>query len=103
MQVTIATVASTGLSIAPNFGSENFLKLTRRTREALLDGADDARRSVADDEQGVAEPTRAHVLEEGPHRLGVLLRAGHKVEQNLTAILADAPGGDHGLTRLAST
>src|SRR5436190_9002184 len=77
--------------------------LTRRTREALLDGTDDAGRSVADDQQGVSEPARAHVLEECPHRLDVLLRAGHKVEQNLAAVLADAPGGHHCLTRLAST
>jgi len=28
---------------------------------------------------------------------------GHKVEQNLAAVLADAPGGNHCLTRLAST
>ena len=70
-------------------------------REAFLDGADDAGCAVGDDQQRVAEPAGAHVLEEGAHRLGVLLGAGHEGKQHLAAVLADAPGGDHRLARLA--
>src|SRR4051812_13517180 len=49
--------------------------LSRRAREALLDRSDDARSAVRDHEQRIAEATAAHVLEEGPNRLGVLLPA----------------------------
>jgi len=56
----------------------------------------------SDDKQRIAEPTRAHVLEERPHRLGILLRAGHEMQQHLAAILADAPGRNHRLARVAS-
>ena len=56
--------------------------LSRRTREALLDRPDDPRSAVRDDEQRVAEATAAHVLEEGPNRLGVLLRSRHEVQQD---------------------
>ena len=47
--------------------------LPRGAREAFLDRAYDARSAVRDDEQRVAEATAAHVLEEGPNRLGILL------------------------------
>ena len=60
-----------------------------------------ARRPVGDHQQGIAKPAYPHVLEKRPHRLGILLRAGHQMEQNLAAIFANAPGGDHRLTRLA--
>ena len=75
--------------------------LTRRAREAFFDGADDARRAIGDHQQGIAKPARTHVLEERPHGLSILLRAGHQIEQNLAAIFADAPGGDNRFTRLA--
>ena len=52
--------------------------LMRRAREAGLDRLDDARRTVRDYEQGIAEAAPAHVLEEGAHRLRVLLGAGHR-------------------------
>ena len=39
--------------------------LAGRAREAGLDRLDDARRAVGDDQQRVAEPAGAHVLEEG--------------------------------------
>jgi hypothetical protein len=68
-----------------------------------LDGADDARRPIGDDDERVAEPAGAHVLEEGAHRLGVLLGAGHERQQHLAAVRADAPGGNHRLARLAGT
>jgi hypothetical protein len=74
--------------------------LSSRARKTLLEGPDDPGRPVRDDENRIAEPSRAHVLEEGPHRLGVLLRAGHQMEQHLAAILADAPGRHHRLPRL---
>jgi hypothetical protein len=75
--------------------------LTRRAREAFFDGEDDPRRPVGDHQQGIAKPARTHVLEERPHRLRVLLRAGHQVEQNLAAIFTNPPGGDNRFTRLA--
>ena len=56
--------------------------LAGRAREAGLDRLDDAGRAVGDDQQRVAEPAGAHVLEEGGHRLGVLLGAGHQVQQH---------------------
>ena len=56
--------------------------LAGRAREAGLDRLDDARRAVGDDQQRVAEPAGAHVLEEGGDRLGVLLGARHQVQQH---------------------
>ena len=72
-----------------------------RPREALLNSADDPGRPSLTTSRGSPSP-RAQSLEECPHCVGVLLRAGHEVEQNLATVLADAPGGDHRLTRLAS-
>src|SRR6516165_8567054 len=40
---------------------------------------------------------RAHVLKEGAYRLGVLLGAGHQVEQDLLALGREAPGRQHRL------
>ena len=56
---------------------------------------------VRDDEQRVAEATAAHVLEEGPNRLGILLRSRHQVQQDLAPFLADAPGRENRLACLA--
>src|SRR4051794_5646102 len=64
--------------------------LPRGAREALLDRPDDPWSPVRDDEQRVAEATAAHVLEEGPNRLGILLRSRHQVQQDLAPVLADA-------------
>src|SRR5829696_1585287 len=74
--------------------------LPRGAREALLDRPDDPWSPVRDDEQRVAEATDAHVLEEGPNRLGILLRSRHQVQQELAPFLADAPGREK---RTAST
>ena len=49
--------------------------LARRSREAGLDRLDDARRTVRDHQQRIAEAAPAHVLEEGAHRLSILLGA----------------------------
>src|SRR6476620_8423341 len=65
--------------------------LPRGAREALLDRPDDPWSPVRDDEQRVAEATAAHVLEEGPNRLGILLRSRNQVQQDLAPVLADAP------------
>ncbi|MCZ6773825.1 MAG: transposase [Proteobacteria bacterium] len=40
----------------------------------------------------VAEPAAAHVLEEGAHNLGILLGAGHEVQQDLAPLGREAPG-----------
>src|SRR3954447_955061 len=77
--------------------------LARRSREALLDCPDDARRTIRHDDQWIPQPPAAHVLEEGPNRLGVLLRACHEVQEDLAALRANAPGGHHRLTRLTSS
>ena len=70
-------------------------------REAGLDRLDDPRRPVGDHEQRIAEPAGAHVLEEGGDRLGVLLGAGHQVQQHLGAGGGEAPGRQHRLAPLA--
>src|SRR5215217_1019323 len=57
--------------------------LPRGAREALLDRPDDPWSPVRDDEQRVAEATAAHVLEEGPNRLGILLRSRHRCSRTL--------------------
>ena len=69
--------------------------LPRGAREALLDRPDDPWSTVRDDEQRVAEATAAHVLEEGPNRLGILLRSRHQVQQDFAPFLADAPGREN--------
>jgi hypothetical protein len=46
---------------------------------------------------------RAHVLEERRDGLGILLRAGHQVEQHLAAVEGEAPSGQHRLASLART
>src|SRR5215217_6041586 len=75
--------------------------LPRGAREALLDRPDDPWSPVRDDEQRVAEATAAHVLEEGPNRLGILLQSRHQVQQDLAPFLADAPGRENRLACLA--
>src|SRR5215203_7226805 len=75
--------------------------LPRGAREALLDRPNDPWSPVRDDEQRVAEATAAHVLEEGPNRLGILLRSRHQVQQDLAPFLADAPGRENRLACLA--
>ena len=74
--------------------------LTRRAREAGLDRLDDARSPVRDHQQGIAEAAPAHVLEEGAHRLRVLLGASHQVQQDLGAAHGEAPGRQHRLAPL---
>jgi len=49
--------------------------LAGRAREAALDRLDDARCPVRDHQQRIAQTSRTHVLQEGRHRLGVLLPA----------------------------
>ena len=74
--------------------------LPGRAREADLDRLDDPRGAVAHHQQRVAEPARPHVLEERRDRLGVLLRAGHQVEEHLAAVEGEAPGGQDRLAPL---
>ena len=75
--------------------------LARRAEKAFLDRPDDPRRPVADPQERIAEPPDAQILEERPHRLDVLLRAGHQPQQDLASVLADAPGGQNRLAPLA--
>ena len=75
--------------------------LAGRARKAGLDRLDDARRAVGDDEQRIAEPAGAHVLEEGAHRLGVLLGARHQVQEHPGAGGGETPGRHHRLAALA--
>ena len=77
--------------------------LARRARKAFLDRPNDSRRAVGDDEQGIAQASCAQVLEEGPNRLNVLLRTGHRRHQDLAPIGADAPGGERRLPFLPRT
>ena len=65
--------------------------LTRRAREAGLDRLDDARRTVRDHQQRIAEAACAHVLKEGAHRLRVFLGAGHQVQQDLGTVAVKPP------------
>ncbi len=58
-------------------------------------------RAVRGDEQGIAEASRAQVLEEGAHRLDVLFRTRHQRQQNLAPIGADAPRREHRFAPLA--
>ena len=74
--------------------------LAGRAREAHLDSFDDTRRTITDDQQGIAEAARPHVLEERGDRLGVLLRAGHQVEEHLAAVEGEPPGGQDRLAPL---
>ena len=74
--------------------------LALRAREAGLDRLDDARRAVQDHEQRIAQAAGAHVLEERAHRLGVLLGAGHQMQENPGAGAREAPGRQHGLAPL---
>lgn len=46
---------------------------------------DDAGCPVAHDEQRIAEPAAAHVLEEGAHRLGVLLGTRRQMQKHFGA------------------
>ena len=57
-------------------------------------------RAVGNDQQRIAEPAGAQTLKERPHRLDVLLGAGHQPEQHFASVLADAPGGEHCLAPL---
>ena len=57
--------------------------LTRRSRKAFLDRPDDPRRPVADHEQRIAQPSGAQVLEERPHRFGILNQERHLVAREI--------------------
>lgn len=61
---------------------------------------DDAGCPVAHDEQRIAEPAAAHVLEEGAHRLGVLLGTRHQMQKHFGARCRKTPGGQHRLALL---
>ena len=74
--------------------------LARRARKAGLDRLDDALRAVRDHQQGIAEAAPAHAPKERAHRLGVLLGAGHQVQQDLGAGHSEAPGSQHRLALL---
>jgi hypothetical protein len=56
--------------------------LAGRAREAGLDCLDDPGAPSETTSSGSPEPAGAHVLEEGAHRLGILLGAGHQVQQH---------------------
>ncbi len=71
--------------------------LARRAGKAFLDRADDLGRAVGADQQRIAEPAGAQVLEERPRRLDVLLGASHQRQQDLASVFADPPGGEHRL------
>jgi hypothetical protein len=74
--------------------------LTLRARKAGLDRLDDTGCPVAHDEQRIAEPAAAHVLEEGAHRLGVLLGTRHQMQKHFGARCRKTPGGQHRLALL---
>jgi len=75
--------------------------LARRAGKTFLDRPDDPRRAVGYDEQRIAEPAGAQILEERARRLDVLLGARHQRQQDLASVLANPPGCEHGLTPLA--
>ena len=66
--------------------------LACRAREAGLDRLDDARRTVGDHQKGITKAAAAHVLKEHTDRLGILLGAGHEVQQHRGAACGEAPG-----------
>ncbi len=74
--------------------------LAPRAREAGLDRLDDPGCAVGDDQERIAEAAGAHVLEERAHRLGILLGAGHQVQQDLGPARREAPGGEDRLAPL---
>lgn len=65
--------------------------LAERLREAGLDGADQARRAVRDDQERIGQPTPLEVLEEGRAARRVLLRVRRQVEQHLAPVLGEIP------------
>ncbi len=69
--------------------------------EAYLDGLDDARRPVRDDQQRIAKTAAAHILEERRDRFAIFLRSGHEMQQNLSTVLCKPPCGKHWLAFLA--
>ena len=73
--------------------------LAQRPRKARLDGADQARRPVGDGEQRIGQAAALEILEERRAARRVLLRARRQVEQDLPAVLGDAPGAEHRLAR----
>ena len=75
--------------------------LAQRPREARLDGADQSRRPVGDDQQRVGQPPALEILEEGRAARRVLLRARRQMQQDLLAVVSDAPGTKHRLPRQA--
>jgi len=71
--------------------------LTERAREAGFDGANEARGAVGHGEQRVGQPAAFEILEERRTTGGVLLRARGQVEEDLAAVLGDAPRAQHRL------
>src|SRR5207245_5118349 len=66
--------------------------LAQRPREARLDGADQPRRPVGDDEQRIGQPAALEILEEGRATRRVLLRARRQAQPGLLAAGCKAPG-----------
>ena len=60
--------------------------MTYRLLVAYCPRPTSAREAVRDHEQGIAAAAPAHVLEEGAHRLRVLLGTGHRMRQDLGAV-----------------
>src|SRR6059036_1618154 len=75
--------------------------LAQRPREARLDGADQSRRPVGNDQQRVGQPPALEILEEGRAARRVLLRARRQMQQDLLAVVGNAPGTEHRLPRQA--
>jgi hypothetical protein len=75
--------------------------LARRARKAFLNRPDDPRRPIGNDQQRIAEPSGAQILEERAHGLDILLGSRHQPQEDLASVLADAPGSQHSLTPLA--
>ena len=69
--------------------------------ETCLDGLDDARGSIADHQEWIAETAGTHVLEEGADRLSILFRTGHQRQQDLFAIATEPPGREDRLALLS--
>jgi hypothetical protein len=75
--------------------------LAQGAREALLDGANDARRPVAHHQQRIRQAAPAHVLEELAAARRVLFGAGREVQQSFLAIDQNAPRRQYRLAWLA--
>jgi hypothetical protein len=73
--------------------------LAKSSWEAGLDGPDQARCPVGDDEQRVGQPPAFQVFEEGRTARRVLLGPRRQVPQHLAPVLRDSPGTEHRFAR----